>query len=102
MVTRDYGTEMTGVDGVFVILVYDVGEERVARVLKKCRQYLYWVQNSVFEGDITPGRLKRLKKELEDLIHEKEDSVVIYEFGSTKYGRREVIGLDKGGQETVL
>jgi len=86
----------------FVILVYDVDEQRVARVLKKCRQYLYWVQNSVFEGDITPGRLKRLKKELKDLIDEKHDSVIIYEFGSTKYGRRDVIGLEKGGQELVL
>jgi len=87
---------------VFVILVYDVDEERVARVLKKCRQYLYWVQNSVFEGDISPARLKRLKKELKDLINEKHDSVIIYEFGSTKYGRREVIGLEKGGQQVVL
>lgn len=86
----------------FVILVYDVDEERVARVLKKCRQYLYWVQNSVFEGDISPARLKRLKKELKDLINEKHDSVIIYEFGSTKYGRREVIGLEKGGQQVVL
>jgi CRISPR-associated protein Cas2 len=46
---------------VFVVLVYDANVRRVTRVLKKCRQYLYWVQNSVFEGDITPGRLKRLK-----------------------------------------
>lgn len=86
----------------FVILVYDVGERRVTRVLKKCRQYLYWVQNSVFEGEITAGRLKRLKKELEALIETDEDSVIIYEFGSTKYGSREIIGLDKGGHGTVL
>mgnify|MGYP001184719548 CR=1 FL=1 len=86
----------------FVILVYDVGEERVARVLKKCRQYLYWVQNSVFEGDISPGRLKRLKRELEGLVHQKEDSVIIYEFRSTRYARREVIGVEKGGQDVVL
>ena len=48
----------------FIILVYDVGEKRVAKVLKKCRQYLYWVQNSVFEGEITPAKLKMLKEEL--------------------------------------
>jgi|GEM_PF-4397106 hypothetical protein len=29
-------------------------------------------------------------------------SVIIYEFGSTKYGSREIIGLDKGGHGTVL
>lgn len=86
----------------FVILVYDVGEQRVGRVLKKCREYLYWVQNSVFEGDITPGRLKRLKKELHALIDADEDSVVIYEFGSTRYARREVLGREKGGQDVVL
>ena len=33
----------------FVILVYDVGEKRVAKVLKICRKYLTWVQNSVLE-----------------------------------------------------
>ena len=85
-----------------MILVYDVNQRRVARVLKKCREYLYWVQNSVFEGDVTPARLKRLKRELKDLIDKDEDSVIIYEFGSVKYGRREVLGLEKGGQEMVL
>lgn len=90
------------VDFMFVILVYDVGEQRVTRVLKKCRQYLYWVQNSVFEGEITPGRLKRLKRELSDLIDADEDSVIIYEFGSTRYARRDVLGLEKGGQDVVL
>ncbi|HEX3036517.1 MAG TPA: CRISPR-associated endonuclease Cas2, partial [Thermodesulfobacteriota bacterium] len=30
----------------FVILVYDVGEKRVTKVLKTARKYLYWVQNS--------------------------------------------------------
>ncbi|WP_427338327.1 CRISPR-associated endonuclease Cas2 [Caloranaerobacter sp. DY30410] len=30
----------------FVILVYDVEQKRVAKVLKTCRKYLYWVQNS--------------------------------------------------------
>lgn len=86
----------------FVILVYDVNVQRVSRVLKKCRQYLYWVQNSVFEGETTPGRLKRLKKELKELINHEEDSVIIYEFESTKYARREILGSDKGGIETFL
>ena len=37
----------------FVIMVYDVGKKRVAKVLKKSRKYLHWVQNSVFEGEIS-------------------------------------------------
>ena len=34
----------------FVVLVYDVKQERVGKVLKICRKYLTHVQNSVFEG----------------------------------------------------
>ena len=44
----------------YVILVYDFGEKRVAKMLKLCRRYLNWVQNSVFEGEISDVRLKEL------------------------------------------
>lgn len=80
----------------FVILVYDVGQKRVAKVLKKCRQYLYWVQNSVFEGESTPTRLKQLYKELDKILDKSEDSVIVYRFESMKYSSREIIGCDKG------
>lgn len=63
---------------VFVVLVYDVGEKRVARALKTCRKYLTWVQNSVFEGEISDVNLKKLKAELQRVMDEKEDSVIIY------------------------
>jgi CRISPR-associated protein Cas2 len=86
----------------FIILVYDIGEERVAKVLKKCRQYLYWVQNSVFEGDISPAKFKKLKDELAKIIDKDKDSVIIYNLRTTKYSSREVIGLEKGGQENIL
>jgi CRISPR-associated protein Cas2 len=48
----------------FVILVYDFSEKRVGKALKICRKYLTWVQNSVFEGEITIGNLKKLESEL--------------------------------------
>jgi CRISPR-associated protein Cas2 len=63
----------------FVVLVYDVDVKRVAKVLKKCREYLYWVQNSVFEGEITLGRLKRLKKELLSLINQTSMQTYVWE-----------------------
>ena len=48
----------------FIILVYDVGEKRVAKVLKICRKYLNWVQNSVLEGEIScqSEKLNKLKQ----------------------------------------
>jgi len=48
----------------YLILVYDVGVERVNKVLKICRKYLTWIQNSVFEGEITEANFIRLKHEL--------------------------------------
>lgn len=86
----------------FVILVYDIAEKRVAKVLKKCREYLYWVQNSVFEGEITEAKFKKLKEELMRIIDKEEDSVVIYNLRTTKYSSREVIGQQKGGQDLIL
>ena len=44
----------------YVILVYDFGERRVQKMLKLCRKYLMWIQNSVFEGEISEARLKDL------------------------------------------
>ena len=80
----------------FVIVVYDVAQKRGAKVLKKCREYLFWVQNSVLEGSLTEMRLRQLKRELAQIIDRNEDSVIIYRFESMKYSSREVIGLEKG------
>ncbi len=86
----------------FVILVYDVNQKRVGKVLKLCRRYLNWVQNSVLEGEITGSKLIKLKSELKKIIDEAEDSVIIYQFRSTRYSKREIMGLEKGGEELFL
>ncbi len=86
----------------FVILVYDVEQKRVAKVLKTCRKYLYWVQNSVFEGEITEANLIKLKTELMGIIDEEKDSIIIYRFRTTKYSAVEIIGIQKGGQDMFL
>jgi len=79
----------------FVITVYDVGQKRVGKVLKICRKYLYWVQNSVLEGEINESSFKKLKMELSDIIDEEYDSVMFYTFRTTKYSDREIMGIKK-------
>lgn len=86
----------------FVIVVYDVNQKRVAKVLKTCRKYLHWVQNSVLEGDISDATLKQLKMELNQIINKDEDSVIFYHLRTTKYYSREVIGLKKGGDDIII
>lgn len=79
----------------FIILVYDFREKRVAKALKTCRKYLTWVQNSVFEGEITEGNLKKLKIELEHKMDKSEDSLIIYTLSNNKYSNKEIIGYEK-------
>lgn len=86
----------------FVIVVYDIGVKRVTRVLKTCRKYLYWVQNSVFEGEISEVNLTKLKGELSKIINKEFDSVIIYSFRTTKYSNIEIMGLKKGGEDLIL
>ncbi len=79
----------------FLITVYDVGEKRVAKVLKICRKYLNWVQNSVLEGEITKAKFEKLKAELKKAMDESEDSVIFYILRDTKYSSREILGTEK-------
>ncbi|MDI3535041.1 MAG: CRISPR-associated protein Cas2 [Thermosediminibacterales bacterium] len=86
----------------FLILVYDVGEKRVNKVLKICRKYLNWVQNSVLEGEISEAGFKKLKIELKRTINEQEDSVIFYILRTTKYSERQTMGIKKGGDEIII
>jgi CRISPR-associated protein Cas2 len=85
-----------------VILVYDINEKRVSKVLKICRKYLYWVQNSVFEGEIAEAKLEKLKMEIKGCINAKEDSVVIYTFNVGWYTKREILGKEKGDKAIII
>ena len=80
----------------FIILYYDVNEKRCSKMLKKCRAYLQWVKNSVFEGNLTESQLKRLISVLAKIINEEEgDSLIVYKFESQRYIDRIVVGKDK-------
>ncbi len=82
--------------------MYDIGEKRVAKVLKTCRKYLYWVQNSVFEGQISEANLTKLKVELGRIINYEQDSIIIYSFRTTKYSNVEIMGIKKGGEDNFV
>ena len=62
----------------YVILIYDVAEKRVGKILKLCRQYLCWIQNSVIEGELLEVKLRELWYKIRSLIDKKEDSVIIF------------------------
>ncbi|NJE84750.1 CRISPR-associated endonuclease Cas2 [Thermococcus sp. CX2] len=84
----------------YVVIVYDVAVERVNKVKKFLRQYLHWVQNSVFEGEVTLAEFERIKAGIKDLIDEDEDSVIIYKLRSKP--KRESLGVEKNPLEDIL
>ncbi len=86
----------------FVIMVYDVNEKRVTRVLKTARKFLTWVQNSVLEGEITGAKYEKLKYEIKKIINEDEDSVIFYIFRTRLYTSREIMGVEKGKEEVII
>lgn len=86
----------------YVILVYDMGKRRVGRMLKLCRQYLNWIQNSVFEGEITPVKLKELKAKARKLMKEEEDSLIIFSSRDERWLEKEVIGLERNNIDNFI
>lgn len=79
----------------FVIITYDVGEKRVGKVCKKLRSYLDWTQNSVFEGEITKGKLNQCLSELNQIVNDKEDSIYLYKVENPKSIKKLVFGQEK-------
>ena len=77
----------------YVILIYDVAEKRVGKMLKLCRQYLCWIQNSVFEGELSEVKLRELQYKIGNLIDKKEDSVIIFSNKKGYHMSKDILGI---------
>jgi CRISPR-associated protein Cas2 len=86
----------------YVIIVYDIEEARVAKICKFLRQYLHWVQNSVFEGELTDGKFKELQIGLKKRIKPDKDSVMFYKLRASYDIEKEVMGVEKSAPDAFL
>lgn len=86
----------------YVILVYDVGEKRVGKMLRLVRKYLSWIQNSVFEGEITDVKLKELKFQAKEIIDLNTDSLIIFASRNEKWLEKEIVGNERSSVDTFL
>jgi len=86
----------------YIIAVYDVGEKRVGKMLKLCRQYLNWIQNSVFEGELTEVQLKELIYKSKNIMKEENDSFIIFSSREQKWMEKKVIGKEKNNLDNFL
>jgi CRISPR-associated protein Cas2 len=79
----------------YLIVTYDIGEERVNKVRKILKKYFMWVQNSVFEGEITEGKLEKCIEELSKAFNKDEDSIYFYCLENRLNYRKTVLGVEK-------
>ncbi len=86
----------------YVIAVYDCGEKRVGKMLKLCRRFLHWIQNSVFEGELTEGQLKDLKFEARKIMDKDYDSFIIFTSRNPKWMEKEIVGVEKNSIDNFL
>ena len=86
----------------YVILVYDIGEKRVGKMLKLCRQYLNWIQNSVFEGEITEVKLTELKAKAMKIMDVESDSLIVFSNTATKWMNKEIVGKERAETDVFL
>lgn len=86
----------------YVILVYDMDEKRVGKMLKLCRRYLNWIQNSVFEGELTDVKLTELLHFAKGIMQADIDSIIVFKSRQEKWLEKIVIGKEKNKLDNIL
>lgn len=86
----------------YVLLVYDIEVARVVKVHKFLKRHLHWVQNSVFEGELTEAQIETVKSGLRRLVNEETDSVLIYTAREQRWLTRESLGHERSETGNLL
>lgn len=79
----------------YVIAVYDVAAERTNKMLKLCRKYLNWVQNSVLEGELTAAQLAELEAAAADIMDPSYDSLILFTNTHVHRLDRRILGRER-------
>lgn len=85
----------------YVICTYDVDEKKCNKCKTLLKQYLFHVQNSVFEGELTPAKLEELQLKLKKIVSE-DDSIYFYYCYNNKQIYKKYIGLCRDKPNNIL
>lgn len=88
----------------YAFVFYDVKEARVNKVFKVCKKYLSHFQKSVFRGEISPSKLIRFKKDINNVIDKEEDFICIIKLMSDGVFDEEVMGISSqvSGEDLII
>lgn len=86
----------------YVILVYDMDIKRVGKMLKLCRKYLNWIQNSTFEGEISLAALKELEAAAKEIMDLDRDSLILFKSREERWLEKEIIGQERNAISNII
>ena len=85
----------------YVISVYDVKSKHCTKFMKLLRRYLFHVQESVFEGELTSAQYKKLSKELDEIITEDDYLIIFYTYNN-KMINKKVLGKRENKTNIII
>ena len=71
-------------------------------MLKLCRKYLNWIQNSVFEGEISEVKLKELTSKAGNIMNLEEDSLIVFSGRTEKWLDKQIVGKERSSIDNFL
>lgn len=85
----------------FLIIVYDTERKNCVRLHKQLKKYLFWNQNSVFEGTVSKSQYIQIKHILEKEMVE-DSHIIIYSLENDKLLTKEELGQPKGTTDNII
>jgi CRISPR-associated protein Cas2 len=82
----------------FCLLFYDVNAHRVQKIHRYLKKKMFWVQNSAFEGELSPFQYGLLQRELGAFLVPEEDTLLFVRTEVSHALTRTLVGVDKGGR----
>lgn len=86
----------------YVIIVYDVNQNKVSKLCNYLRTKLNWIQNSAFEGEITKSQLLEIKASVKEIVNVSSDSVLIFIIRNKQWLNKEIIGIEKSPTQNII
>lgn len=87
---------------IYVIVTYDVQSEKCVSLMKLLRKYLFHIQHSVFEGELTSQMKNKLVNDIHKIIKKEDGNVIIYVLPSEKPLNKVTIGNTSPMCKTII
>lgn len=71
-----------------------IGQKVLRNVYKICKKYMYHIQNSTFEGELSRAQIVKLRYELDEYIRKDKDSIIIFKSRNERWLDKEFWGLE--------